>query len=60
MKNKMVSFGSDESRFLLFENDEQLWVWRKSHKNYNVDCLVPTVKSGNEGVMFWGCFSGKG
>ena len=47
---------SDESRFLLFENDGQQWVWRKPHEKYDVDCLVPTVKSGNEGVMVWGCF----
>jgi len=47
---------SDESRFLLFENDGQQWVWRKPQEKYDVDCLVPTVKSGNEGVMIWGCF----
>ena len=47
---------SDESRFLLFENDEQQWVWCKPHENYDVDGLVPTAKSGNDGVMIWGCF----
>jgi transposase len=47
---------SDESRFLLFENDGQQWVWRQPHEKYDVDCLVPTVKSGNNGVMIWGCF----
>lgn len=46
---------SDESRFLLFGNDGQQWVWRKPHEKYDVDCLVPTVK-GNAGVMIWGCF----
>src|SRR5262249_34894918 len=25
---------------------------------YNVDCLVPTVKSNSIGVMVWGCFRG--
>lgn len=47
---------SDESRFLLFENDGQQWVWRRPHEKYDVDCLVPTVKSNGEGVMVWGCF----
>src|SRR6185437_9636168 len=47
---------SDESRFVLFENDGQQWVWRRPHEKYDVDCLVPTVKSNSEGVMVWGCF----
>ena len=47
---------SDESRFLLFENDGQQWVWRRPHEKYDVDCLVPTVKRNGEGVMVWGCF----
>lgn len=47
---------SDESRFLLFESDGQHWVWRRPHEKYDVDCLVPTVKSNSEGVMIWGCF----
>ncbi|GET02902.1 transposable element Tc1 transposase [Rhizophagus clarus] len=42
---------SDESRFLLFQNDAHHWVWRKPHKKYDVNCLIPTVKSGNQGVM---------
>ncbi|GBC03349.1 hypothetical protein RclHR1_05080015 [Rhizophagus clarus] len=48
---------SDESRFLLFQNDAHHWVWRKPHKKYDVNCLIPTVKSGNQGVMVWGCFA---
>ncbi|GBB85332.1 hypothetical protein RclHR1_01190008 [Rhizophagus clarus] len=42
---------SDESRFLLFQNDAHHWVWRKPHEKYDVSCLIPTVKSGNQGVM---------
>ena len=38
---------SDESRFLLFQNDAHHWVWRKPHEKFDVDCLIPTVKSGN-------------
>jgi transposase len=48
---------SDESRFLLFQNDAHHWVWRRPHEKYDVDCLIPTVKSGNQGVMVWGCFA---
>jgi transposase len=48
---------SDESRFLLFQNDAHHWVWRKLHEKYDVNCLIPTVKSGNRGVMVWGCFA---
>src|SRR6185312_11742943 len=29
---------SDESRFLLFENDGQQWVWHRPHEKYDVDC----------------------
>lgn len=47
---------SDESKFLLFQSDGKRWVWRRPHEKYDVDCLVPTVKSNSEGVMIWGCF----
>ena len=48
---------SDESRYLIFQNDSRQWVWRRPHEKYDVDCLIPTVKSGNAGVMVWGCFT---
>lgn len=51
--NKIV--WSDESRFELFNNDSQNWVWRKKDEKYNVDCLKPTVKH-SIGIMVWGCF----
>lgn len=47
---------SDESRFLLFQNDAHKKVWRRPKEKYAVDCLVPTVKHGGGGVMVWGCF----
>jgi transposase len=47
---------SDESRFELFQNDSHHWVWRRPEEEYDVDCLIPTVKSGRDGVMMWGCF----
>jgi transposase len=47
---------SDESRFELFGGDGKRWVWRQPHEKYDVGCLIPTFKSGQQGVMVWGCF----
>jgi hypothetical protein len=47
---------SDESKFELFGGDGKRWVWRQPHEKYDVSCLVPTFKSGQQGVMVWGCF----
>jgi len=41
----------------LFQYDTHHWVWRKPHEKYDVNCLIPTVKSGNQGVMVWRCFA---
>ena len=46
---------SDESRFELFRNDANQWVWRRVYEAYAKDCLIPTVQK-SEGVMVWGCF----
>lgn len=46
---------SDESRFELFRNDANQWVWRRACEAYAKDCLIPTVQK-SEGVMVWGCF----
>jgi transposase len=48
---------SDESRYLIFRNDSRQWIWRRPHEKYDVDCLLPSMKSGNQGVMVWGCFT---
>jgi len=50
----MVIF-SDESRFEMFNNDSQMWVWRQTGEKYNKDCLRPTVQK-SDGIMVWGCF----
>jgi transposase len=47
---------SDESRFNVFDNDSQNWVWRQPHEKYNIDCLVPKV-AHSPGIMVWGCFT---
>lgn len=51
---------SDESRFELFKGDGRRWVWRRPHEKYDIDCLIPTVKSGQVGIMVWGCFTKNG
>ena len=48
---------SDESRFTMFQNDGKIRVWRLVEEKYNINCLVPTMKHGGEGIMMWGCFS---
>lgn len=47
---------SDESRFEIFKNDSQKWVWRTKEEKYHKDCLQPTVKH-SDGVMVWGFFT---
>lgn len=52
--NKIIF--SDESRFEIFQNDSNDWVWRKPEQKYNIECLNPTVKK-SDGIMVWGCFT---
>ena len=49
---------SDESRFALFQSDDQARVWRSPEETYNKDCIQPTVKFGGVSVMFWGVLVG--
>ncbi|GET52987.1 IS630 family transposase [Rhizophagus irregularis DAOM 181602=DAOM 197198] len=47
---------------LNWAKERKLWinerlVWRRPHEKYDIECLIPTVKSGQQGVMVWGCFS---
>jgi transposase len=55
--NKVI--WSDESRFCLF-HDGPRRVWRQKGERFDVENLMPTVKSGERGVMVWGCFCGTG
>ena len=47
---------SDESRFELFQNDSNNWVWSIPGEKYNKKYLSPTVKK-SKGIMVWGCFT---
>src|SRR6266545_1801506 len=51
---------SDESKFELFKGDGRKYVWRQEHEKYDLQCLIPTFKSGQESVMIWGCFTESG
>ena len=51
---------SDESHFEVFGGDGHYNVWRQPKEKYDLDCLIPTFKSGQKGVMIWGCFSSAG
>ena len=48
---------SDESKFELTGGNRRKWVWRRPDQKMDVDCLVPTVKTGDKSVMVWGCFT---
>ena len=47
---------SDESKFELFREDGKRWVWKRPDERYNIECLNPIVKSGQQGVIIWRCF----
>jgi len=48
---------SDESRFEVFGGDGRHNVWRLPKEKYDIDCFIPTFKSGRKGVIVWGCFT---
>ncbi|GFX91262.1 transposable element Tcb1 transposase [Trichonephila clavipes] len=51
---------SDESSFTLFQTSGHVFVWRTPTEAIHVDCLVPTVKHGEESVMVWAAISFRG
>jgi transposase len=48
---------SDESRFLLHVTDGRMRVWRHKNTTYAPSNIQPTVPSGGDSVMVWGCIS---
>ena len=52
---------SDESRFVLYQNDKRRqYVRRLVGEEYHEQCVQPTVKHGGTGIMVWGCMSRAG
>ena len=56
MKNGIILFGAMNPDFFYLKMMNSNGFGHKPHENYDVDGLVPTAKSGNDGVMIWGCF----
>ncbi|GBM48043.1 Transposable element Tc1 transposase [Araneus ventricosus] len=50
----------DESKFNIFGSDGLITVWREPKAELNPKNLLPTVKDGDGGTMFWGCFAASG
>ncbi|GFX38420.1 transposable element Tc1 transposase [Trichonephila clavipes] len=48
---------SDESRFIVWQLDGRVWVWRMPSERFFSDCIVLTVEFGGGSIMVWGCFS---
>ena len=51
---------SDESKFLLINNNRRQYVWRKPGEAFKIGYTRPTVKHGGGSIMVWGCFSSSG
>lgn len=51
---------SDESKFMLVNNNRRQYVWRNRGEAFKVGYTRPTVKHGGGSVMVWGCFSSAG
>ena len=44
----------------LISHSSSQYVWRKRNEAFKAKNNIPTVKHGEDSLMFWGCFSTKG
>ena len=51
---------SDESKFNVFGNDGQRFVWRQKNEKLSSACVKKSVKFGGGSVMVWGMMSAAG
>jgi hypothetical protein len=47
----------DESSFTMFSTSGRVYIWRAHKEAYNLECLVATVKHGEDSVMVWAAMS---
>jgi len=55
--NWSVVLWTDESHFTMFQSDGPTFVRRRSEEQLRNDCVVPTVKFCDGGIMMWGAMS---
>uniref|UniRef100_A0AAR2KM81 Transposase Tc1-like domain-containing protein n=1 Tax=Pygocentrus nattereri TaxID=42514 RepID=A0AAR2KM81_PYGNA len=51
---------TDETKIELIGRNTQRYVWRKKGTAHQHQNLIPTVKYGGGGIIFWGCFASSG
>lgn len=51
---------TDESMIRMRHSHGRMYVWRKCGDELSYDCVKPSLKSMDRGIMVWGCFSAYG
>ena len=51
---------SDESQFVRVHSTGRVYIRRSLSETYSTLCTRPTVQSGGDSAMIWGCFSASG
>ena len=59
-KIKKLKFKKKNQFFHIFDTSGTTYVWRRLGDGYNLECVVPTVQHGADGIMIWGCMAASG